>query len=83
MAEKEKTTDDKKEEKKARQQEITNNIQTHIIQIKTTADLFTALLTGKEVFTEENLDAAFEYNDQIEEQVQEIIALLFDLRDNM
>jgi len=83
MTNSEEQTDKQLQEKIAKQNETKNTISKHIHEMKTIAESFTALLTGKEPFTEEDLDTVFELNDALEEQTQEITALLFDLRDKI
>ena len=69
-------------ETQVRQQEIKDNINPIIIEIKNLSDSFIALLEKKE-FTEADLDNAFDINDAMQEQAQEINALLFELRDTI
>ena len=69
-------------ETQVRQQEIKDNINPLVIEIKNLADSFLALLEKKE-FTEADLDNAFDLNDTMQEQAQEINALLFELRDTI
>jgi hypothetical protein len=66
----------------ARQKAIKDGINPFIIEIKNLADSLTSLM-GKEPFLEADLDNAFELNDAIQEQTQEITALLFDMRDTI
>jgi len=64
------------------QKEIKDNINPFIIEIRNLADSLTALL-GKEPFLEADLDSAFNLNDAIQEQTQDINALLFEMRDTI
>ena len=66
----------------ARQKEIKDGINPFIIEIKSLADSLTSLM-GKENLLEADLDSAFDLNDAIQEQTQEINALLFDMRDTI
>ena len=68
--------------KLARQNELKGGLSTHVSDIKKNAELLSSL-TAIEVFQEADLDNAFEFTDAIQDSVQEIIALLFDLRDNI
>jgi|GEM_PF-2325915 len=74
MAEQEKI-----DESRIKQQEIKDSIKPYLTEIKSLADSFLAALEKKEV-NEAALDNAFDLNDAIQEQTQEINALLFDLR---
>jgi hypothetical protein len=65
-----------------RQKEIKGDIKNRILEIKTLSESLTSLM-AVEKFKEDNLDKAFDVNDAIQEQCQEINALLFDLRDNL
>ena len=85
MAEREEISAAEQEELNAivvRQKEIKDGINPFIIEIKNLADSLTSLM-GKEPFLEADLDSAFDLNDAIQEQTQEITALLFDLRDTI
>ena len=66
----------------ARQKEIKDSIDPYIVEIKNLAASLTSLL-GKEPFLEADVDSAFDLNDSIQEQTQEINALLFDMRDTI
>ena len=66
----------------ARQKEIKDSINPYIIEIKNLADSLTSLM-GKEPFLEADLDNAFDLNDAIQEQTQEITVLLFEMRDTI
>ena len=68
--------------KLARQNELKGGLSTHVSDIKKNAELLSSLL-AIEVFQEADLDNAFEITDAIQDSVQEIIALLFDLRDSI
>ena len=70
------------EKKLARQNELKGGLSTHVSDIRKNSELL-ASLTAIEVFQEADLDNAFEITDAIQDSVQEIIALLFDLRDNI
>ena len=76
------TENDEVNETQVRQQEIKDNINPIIIEIKNLSDSFIALLEKKE-FTEADLDNAFDINDAMQEQAQEINAMLFELRDTI
>jgi hypothetical protein len=65
-----------------RQKEIKDGINPFIIEIKSLAESLTSLMT-KESFLEADLDSAFDLNDAIQEQTQEINALLFEMRDTI
>jgi hypothetical protein len=65
-----------------KQKEIKDNINPYITEIKRLADDFLVALEKKE-FKEADLDEAFDLNDAIQEQTQEINALLFDMRDTI
>ena len=65
-----------------KQKEIKDNISPYLAEIKRLADAFFAALEKKE-FKEADLDGAFDLNDAIQEQTQEINALLFDMRDTI
>jgi|APFre7841882724_1041349.scaffolds.fasta_scaffold67581_1 hypothetical protein len=65
-----------------KQREIKENISPFINETKNLADSLVALLT-KEPFLEADLDKAFELIDAIQEQNNEINALLFDIRDTI
>jgi hypothetical protein len=69
-------------ETQIRQKEIKDSINPYITEIKNLADSLTSLL-GKEPFLEADLDSAFDLNDAIQEQTQEINALLFEVRDTI
>ncbi len=66
----------------ARQKEIKGSIAPYIVEIRKLADSLESVL-GKEPFAEADLDDAFDLNDAIQEQTQEINALLFDLRSTL
>ena len=66
----------------AKQKEIKDSINPFIIEIKSLAESLASLM-GKEPFLEADLDSAFDLNDAIQEQTQEITALLFDMRDTI
>ena len=74
MAEQEKI-----DEIRIQQKEIKESIKPYLIEIKSLADSFLAALEKKEV-SEPEIDNAFDLNDAIQEQTQEINALLFDLK---
>jgi hypothetical protein len=65
-----------------RQKEIKDSITPYITEIKRLADAFLAALE-KNDFKEADLDNAFDLNDAIQEQTQEINALLFEMRDTI
>ena len=64
------------------QNEIKDKINSHILEIKNHSDSVLSIV-GKEDFQEEDLDRAFETADSIQEQYEEIIALLFEMRDRL
>ena len=66
----------------ARQKEIKESIDPLLAEIRNLSDSLTALML-KEPFLEADLDNAFDLNDAIQEQTQEINALLFDMRDTI
>ena len=66
----------------ARHKEIKDGINPFIIEIKKLADSLTSLM-GKEPFLEADLDSAFDLNDAIQEQTQEINAMLFEMRETI
>jgi hypothetical protein len=66
----------------AKQNEIKDGIRPYIAEIKRLADAFLMAL-GKNEFKEADLDDAFDLNDAIQEQTQEINAFLFELRDTI
>ena len=66
----------------ARQNEIKKDINTHVLEIKKLSESLISVM-GKEPFKEADLDSAFDMADAIQEQSQDITALLFDLRDNL
>jgi hypothetical protein len=85
MAEQEELNAAEQEELKAiavRQKEIQESINPYVIEIKNLSDSLITIM-GKETLLEADLDSAFELNDAIQEQSQEITALLFDLRDTI
>ena len=65
-----------------RQKEIKDGINPFIIEIKSLADSLTSLM-GKENLLEADLDSAFDLNDAIQEQTQEINAMLFEMRETI
>ena len=77
MAEQEKI-----DEIRIKQQEIKDSIKPLLIEIKNLADSFLAALDKNEV-SESELDNNFNLNDAIQEQTQEINALLFEIRDTI
>jgi hypothetical protein len=85
MAEQEELNAAEQEELKAiaaRQKEIKDSINPYIIEIKSLAESLASLL-GKAPFLEADVDSAFDLNDAIQEQTQEINAMLFDMRDTI
>jgi hypothetical protein len=82
MAESKEEIAAKQAEIAARQNEIKNNINNFITEIKSLSESFGSLM-AIEKFSEDDLDKAFDANDAIQEQCQEINALLFDLRDTL
>ena len=73
----------KREEKLlAIQNTIKSSINTCILEMKNLSDALASLME-KEIFTEEDIVNAFEKIDAVEEQSQEISALLFSLRDTV
>lgn len=77
------TKEEQRKEKIAnKQNEAKQTINEHSLNIKNLADSITALME-KEDFLEEDLDRSFELADEIQEQYEEIIALLFDIRDRL
>ena len=79
----ESTHEDKMKKKLANEQnEAKQTINAHTMEIKTLSDTITELLE-KEDFTEEDLDRAFELADEIQEQYEDVIALLFKIRDTL
>jgi hypothetical protein len=82
MAESKEEIAAKQAEIAARQNEIKSDIKNRIIEIITLSESLTSLM-AIEKFREDDLDKAFEVNDAIQEQFEEINALLFDLRDNL
>jgi hypothetical protein len=66
----------------ARQIEIKTDINNLIIEIKNLSESLTSLMAIEKI-KEDDLDKAFDINDALQEQCQEINALLFDLRDNL
>jgi len=83
MTNKEEKTKQQLQEKIAGQKETKDGIHQHVTAMKTITESFIALLSAKEPFAEEDLDAAFALNDSFEEHCQEITALLFELRDKL
>lgn len=73
---------DEMNEKLQRQREIKNSIAPFITEIRNLTDSLESIL-AKEPFSEADLDDAFDLNDAIQEQTQEINALLFDLRNEV
>ena len=69
-------------ETQVRQKGIKDNISPCILEIKHLADSFLAVLEKTE-FTEADLDSAFDLNDAIQEQTQDINAFLFEMRDTI
>lgn len=69
-------------ELKIRQQEAKNSINNSIAEIRRLSDSLTSLM-GKEPFSEPDLDSSFDLNDAIQQQTEEINALLFELRDTI
>ena len=65
-----------------RQKEIKEGINPYIVEIRNLTDSL-SLLMEKEPFLEADLDSAFDLNDAIQEQTQEINALLFDMRETI
>jgi len=65
-----------------RQKEIKDAIIPYIDEIKKLADSLRSMLP-REPFQEADLDSAFDLNDAIQEQTQDINALLFELRDTI
>ena len=90
MAEREEQESIEEQEKQKKQEEkileIQNNIKssinTCILEMKNLSDSLMSLV-GKENFLEEDITTAFDKIDAIEEQSQEISALLFSLRDTI
>jgi len=85
MAEQEELNAAEQEERNAivaRQKEIKDGINPFIIEIKSLAESLASLM-GKEPFLEADVDSAFDLNDAIQEQTQEINALLFEMRDTI
>ena len=64
------------------QNEKKQEVNSCTMEIKKLSDSITSLM-DKEIFQEEDLDKAFEIADDIQEKYEEIIALLFDIRDKL
>jgi hypothetical protein len=71
------------EEKKepGKEVEIGTKIASHLATIKGLSEVETQLMNTVQIFKEEDLEKAFALTDAIEEECQEIVSLLFELRD--
>jgi hypothetical protein len=77
MTDQEKT--DQNEEVVDRKAEMKKDILGHLMKIRQISDTFISL-SEKNDWTPEDVDAAFDFNDGILEETDEINALLFDYR---
>ena len=69
-------------EQKDMQKKMKDKINLRILEIKNLSDSVLSIIE-RENFQEEDLDQAFEAADSIQEQYEEIIALLFETRDRL
>ena len=62
--------------------EVRRTIIDHASKIKSTSDQLTSLIATEKGLTEDEISQAFDLADSIQAESEEVVGLLFDLRDN-